>query len=123
VTRTPSVIGWRLEPADRDRLLSRIAPRYAHVVADHVTLKDAGDDERAPPVGDAVVVGEADDGHGVQALVVSLNGTTHRPGGGAYHLTWSLSPGRQAGESNAVIAEHGWTVLDPLPIELIPARF
>jgi hypothetical protein len=43
-------------------------------------------------------VGEADDGAGVQALVVRIGGTTERPDGAIYHITWSLAEGREARE-------------------------
>src|SRR5919107_332704 len=56
-----------------------------------------------------VVVGVADDGAGVQALVVEIGGTTRRPDGSTYHVTWSLGPGRRAVESNDVIRACGWT--------------
>ena len=58
---------------------------------------------------DNFVVGVADDGAGVQALVVEIGGTTRRPDGGAYHIAWSLGPGRKATESDDVIRERGWT--------------
>lgn len=105
------VTGWKLYPEDRARLLGRFEPRYAQTVADHVTLKS--DDTRPPPA-DTVgrVIGVADDGDGVQALVVEIGGTTNRPSGGTYHITWSLAEGRQAKESNKVIGERGWTAKD-----------
>lgn len=113
--------GWLLDPRDREALLQRLAPRYAEVVAHHVTLK-FGDRAAAPPTETAgEVVGLADDGSGVQALVVRIAGSTDRPDGGAYHITWSLGPGREAKESNAVIARCGWTALPrPIPIRLEP---
>ena len=55
------------------------------------------------------VVGVADDGAGVQALVVEIGGTTRRPDGSTYYITWSLGPGRRAVESNDVIRQRGWT--------------
>jgi hypothetical protein len=70
------------------------------------------------------IVGRADDGDGVEAMVVTIAGTTERPGGGTYHITWSLARGRKAKESNDVIAARGWTQLDsPIPITLQPAHF
>ena len=54
-------------------------------------------------------MGVADDGAGVQALVVEIGGTTRRPDGATYHIAWSLAPGREAVESNDVIRERGWT--------------
>jgi hypothetical protein len=70
------------------------------------------------------IVGRADDGAGVEAMVVSINGTTDRPDGSTYHITWSLSPGRRAKESNDVIAKLGWEPLElPMPVKLDPAKF
>ena len=67
------------------------------------------------------MVGEADDGAGVQALVVAIGGTTDRPDGSTYHITWSLGPGRAAKESDDVIRDRGWTALaQPVPIRLRP---
>jgi hypothetical protein len=118
------VIGWLLNGEDRANLLQRIAPAYSRVVAHHVTLKaEAAEDERAPAAQDAAIIGLANDGEGVQAAVVRLNGTTRRPDGGVYHITWSLAPGRRAVESNAVIAQHGWTPLAPVEIGLTVGRF
>jgi len=48
------------------------------------------------------------------------------PDGGVYHITWSLDRGRgrEAVQSNDVIADLGWRRLpDPVPIRIIPARF
>ena len=53
-------------------------------------------------------MGVADDGEGVQALVVEIGGTTRRPDGSTYHITWSLVGGREAVESNDAIRERGW---------------
>jgi hypothetical protein len=70
------------------------------------------------------VVGVADDQRGVQALVVRIGGTTDRPDGSTYHITWSLGPDREARDSNAVIARRGWTWLaQPIPIRLDPRPF
>jgi hypothetical protein len=113
--------GWLVDPAAREALLGRIPPRYGIVVAHHVTLK-FGDDAAAPP-GETTgeIIGEADDGSGVQALVVAIAGAPARPDGGTFHITWSLAEGRAARESNEVIAARGWTALpSPIPVRLIP---
>jgi hypothetical protein len=116
--------GWLVDPADRDALLQRFPPRYAEVVAHHVTQK-FGDRQASVPTETAgEIVGEADDGKGVQALVVRIGGTTDRPDGSTYHITWSLGPGRKAKESNDVIARRGWTVWHmPVPVRLEPRPF
>jgi hypothetical protein len=116
--------GWLLNAEDREALLQRFPPRYAEEVAHHVTQK-SGDTAVTPPVEtEAEVVGEADDGIGVQALVVRIGGTTDRPDGSTFHITWSLAPGRAASESNDVIARRGFTRLPaPIPIRLEPKPF
>ena len=116
--------GWRLDREDRARLLERVAPAYERIVADHVTLKHSTTSRTPLPTErEGEVVGLADDGSGVQALVVRIGGTTDREDGSTYHITWSLAEGRRAVESNDVIREHGWTALEPIAIRLEPARW
>ena len=116
--------GWLVDADDRADLLARIPPVYAEVVAHHVTQK-FGDVAAAPPSEtEGEVIGVADDGHGVQALVVRIGGTTARPDGATYHITWSLAAGREARESNAVIARLGFVELPaPIPVKLEPRPF
>ena len=112
--------GWLVDPDQREPLLARFPPRYATVVAHHVTQKFG--DETVPPPAETVgeIVGEADDGQGVQALVVAIGGSPVRPDGGTYHITWSLADSRAARESNEVIAQ-GWTrFAAPTPVRLVP---
>jgi hypothetical protein len=119
------VIGWLVPADEKARLLEQIAPRYERTVADHVTLRSGvGEDVQPPDAAAACIIGEANDGKGVQALVVEIDGSSIRPGGGRFHITWSLGEMRHARESNDVIAELGWTPLDgPMPVRLEPARF
>jgi hypothetical protein len=122
--RGPGFVGWALDPAERAALLERFPPRYANAVADHVTLKFGDREATLPTETRGEIVGEADDGTGVQAMVVAIGGTTDRPDGSTYHITWSLEPGRQAKESNAVIVRSGWRRLEaPAPVSLEPARY
>jgi hypothetical protein len=116
------VTGWKLPGSERQRLLERFPPRYDNVIADHVTLRVGGSE--LPPKPQAQIVGRADDGDSLECLVVEIDGTTDRPDGSAYHITWSLGPGRKAIESNDVLREQGWDALDaPIPVQLEPARF
>lgn len=122
---TGQITGWKVPAADRARLLERFPPRYGQIVADHVTLRTGTDGNTALPTATfGEVVGQVDDGAGVQALVVRIGDTTERGDGSHYHITWSLGPGRQARESNDVIRDKGWQVVEPmLPIALEPARW
>ena len=125
MARPGTVTGWKLPQADRDALLQRFPPRYDKVIADHVTLRTgARPSTPLPRKPEARVVGRADDGNSLECLVVELDGTTDRPDGSTYHITWSLGPGRTARESNDVLRDRGWEYLPaPIPVELDPARF
>ena len=117
--------GWLIDPKTREALLARFPPRYRNLVLHHVTLHsglpaDAG----LPDHTRGTLVGRADDDRGVEAFVIEIDGTTERPGGGTYHITWSLDRAaqREARESNDVIAQLGWTPLpERIEIELMPA--
>ena len=119
-----SVIGWLLDEGDRERLLKQFPPRYEKAVAHHVTLQTEAEREPLPPPVKARIVGRTDDGKGVEAMAVEVDGTTDRPDGSTYHITWSLGDGRRARESNDVLRERGWDALEqPIPIGLEPGRF
>jgi hypothetical protein len=120
-----AVIGWKVDRDQRRELLLQFPPKFSEVVADHVTLSARVDRRSELPserIGE--IVGRTDDGKGVEALVVSIGGTTDRPDRSTYHITWSLANGRRAKESNDVIREFGWEKLElPMPVKLEPARF
>jgi len=120
-----SVTGWKLNRDQRARLLERFPPRYPEVIADHVTLQvGTGAETPLPRRAPARIIGRADDGISLECMVVELDGTTDRPDGSTYHITWSLGPGRKARESNDLLRGRGWDLLDaPIAIDLEPARF
>ena len=119
-----SVIGWLLAEDDREKLLQQFPPKFEKTVAHHVTLKSDAERDPLPNDVKAEVVGRTDDESGVEAMVVAIDGTTGRPDGSTYHITWSLGDGRRARESNDVIRERGWQKLDqPIPVKLQPGRF
>jgi hypothetical protein len=120
-----TVTGWKLPQTEREMLLQRFPPRYRSVVADHVTLRvGATPSTPLPRKPVARIVGRADDEQSLECLVVELDGTTDRPDGSTYHITWSLGPERKARESNDVLRDKGWEHLTtPIPVELEPARF
>jgi hypothetical protein len=116
--------GWLLDAQDRARLLERFPPRYAEVVAHHVTHTFGDRQAQLPTETSGEIVGIADDGRGVQALVVRIGGTTDRWDGSTYHITWSLAAGRRARESNDILAGKTWTPLaEPIPVKLEPRPF
>jgi hypothetical protein len=126
MTKPGTVTGWKLPREERDLLLQRFPPKYEKVIADHVTLRSGATSRTPLPrvPASACIVGRTDDGKNLECLVVELDGTTERPDGSTYHITWSLGPGRRARESNDVLREQGWKSLDAaIDVELHPARF
>jgi hypothetical protein len=125
MAQSGTVAGWKLPLHERARLLESFPPRYERTIADHVTLYSGATPQTPLPSSvEARVVGRADDQQSLECLVVEIDGTTDRPDGSTYHITWSLGPGRRAVESNDVLRDHGWEKLsDPTPVELHPARF
>jgi len=118
------VDGWMLDEQARAELLERFWPRYGRIVADHVTFKPGPGMEQRPEAEECLLVGRADDGEGVEAMVVSIGGSTQRPDGSTWHITWSLGESRHARESNDVIAAHGWQAFpEALRVPLRPASW
>ncbi len=114
-------VGWKLDGEQRSWLLNLFSSAYPDVIAYHVTLSSGPDKKRPPKDTNAEVVGQVDDGAGVQAFIVRIDGTTDRPDGSTYHITWSIdgSKGRKAHDSNDVIRTLGWQPLEqPVPITL-----
>lgn len=121
-----TVIGWKLDRGQRNQLLDRFPPRYPDAIADHVTLKADAEAEPVPDSVEAKIIGHADDGDGLEAMVVTINGETGRPDGSVFHITWSLdeAKGREARESNELLSSRQWQAYDEaIPVSLEPARF
>jgi hypothetical protein len=123
VGRKMMTVGWKLNRDQREELLERFPPLWPDVIADHVTLSVS--QQELPPAVSAQIVGQTDDGAGLQALVVAIDGSTDRADGSTFHITWSLDRfgGRVPVESNHLLAKKGWTAIDvPIPIDLVPAN-
>ena len=121
-----SVIGWKLDRRQREELLRRFPARYADPIADHITLRSNARNDPLPEPVDAQIVGRADDGDSLEAMVVAVDGTCDRPDGSIYHITWSLdeAKGRRAKESNDLLKQGGWEKFEePVPVTVKPARF
>jgi hypothetical protein len=118
--------GWELPEGERSRLLSLFPAVYPDVVAHHITRTfGVTEDEPLPEETQAVVVGIANDGERVQALVCEVGGTTTRPDGKTYHVTWSLDreQGAKPAMSNDVIREKKWDAVPRIPFKVIPKLF
>lgn len=116
--------GWEISGHARSILASQFPPRFSEFIGHHITHKfGVKSNEPLPQADDIQVVGYACNEEGLEALVVSIDGSTTRPDGKTYHITWSLD--RDAGfkpvQSNALTAS-GWTPVNPINITAT-ARF
>jgi hypothetical protein len=118
-----SYTGWLLPELERVKFLMKFPPHYHDIIAHHVTL---GMGELPMPVETTgQVVGTVDDNCGIQALVISINGSTKRPDGKIWHVTWSIDRdtfNRKPVDSNDVL-KNGWVSILPIDINLIPMVF
>jgi len=86
--------GWKLNRDERAALLEGLPADYGGTVADHVMLAaHLPEDADLSTATRGEIVGAAGDARGGQAMVVAIDGTTHRSDGGTYHVTWSLGAG------------------------------
>ena len=128
MARPGTVIGWKLD-RERARASCSSAFRRAmpNAVADHVTLEDPTPKAtRCRRPVDAEIVGRADDGDSLEAMVVTIDGTTDRPDGSTFHITWSLDepgPPRRAKAMTCSANAAGSSLDEPVPVTLEPARF
>lgn len=110
-----------LDSKSRDRLLKAFPPKYPDVIAHHITERFGIPKPTEPVRHYAVnvnVIGYADDGAGVEALVVEVNEKSTRTDGKVYHITLSIdrAAGRKPVDSNAVIKEKGWVKTHPFQV-------
>ena len=88
-------------------LLKTFPPKYSSVFAEHITVGSGKSDEPPLMPQNAVVIGVADDGKGLQALVIKADGSLERPDGKMYHVTLSLDPEGMAPKEFDVTAKPG----------------
>ena len=101
-----------LDDSSRAALLEKFPPKYPKVVAHHVTVEfGVPEGTEAPPPASVKVIGYADSGDGLEALVCTVNGKADRPDGKRYHITWSLDPAKYSPvDSNALLANTRFTL-------------
>ena len=108
---------YALSADSRKKLAERYPPKYSKFVGHHVTEQfGVPRGTEAPEQANIEVVGYIDSQDGLEALVVSVNGSDKRPDGGTYHITWSLEPDKYAPkDSNMMIKVAGY---DPVPMPI-----
>lgn len=112
-----------LDDASRTSLAERFPPKYPEFVGHHVTVAfPVTKDTPVPPAAQVKVVGYADSGDGIEALVVTVNGHNDRQDGKRYHITWSLDPAKySAKDSNTLLATNKFTLTRGIPVATTPS--
>ena len=110
-----------LSDQSRGELASMFPPKYPEFIGHHITLEFGVSEDSLHNMdqeNNAKVIGHADDGDSIEALVVSVNGTHERPDGKVYHVTWSLDrdKGRKPVHSNKLIQENGYETVSHVSI-------
>jgi len=99
----------------RCELARRFPPKYPDFIGHHITQQFGVENPGDLMIPHAMinVVGYAEE-DGLEALVVSVNGSKRREDGKTYHITWSLdrSKGKKPVMSNDLIMK-GWTHVEP----------
>lgn len=107
----------------RQALAQRFPPKYPEFIGHHITNIFGVRNDGTIPVGRTATVevnGYVDE-PGLEALVVSVNGKSHRPDGKQYHITWSLdrSAGKKPVHSNNLIQRGSVQQVEPLKFDAI----
>lgn len=117
---TEMYTAYELDKKSRQLLAATFPPKYPDFIGHHITYKMVKKTDMSLPSQpkSIKVIGYADDGKGLEALVVEINGKTQRPDGKLYHITWSLdkSAGRKPVQSNSLVA-NGFDPVNP-PVEI-----
>ena len=107
-----------------EKLKEKFPPKYPEFVGHHITLKfGVPKNTQTPAEPDSVeVVGYADSGDGLEALVVEVNGNRKRADGRVYHITWSLdrSAGYKPVDSNNLVSNKYSMIRPPIKISTTP---
>lgn len=91
------IIAYEVSAEDEKLLLHHFPAKYPTVRANHITISGGNADSSLPPPAHVEIIGYADDGNGVEALVVKVNGEEFRETDGRrYHITMSYDPEKMA---------------------------
>lgn len=116
-----SYCGWSPDESARKMLSDKFPPKYERRAV-HVTARFGAAAHREPSNADAVahIIGHVDDGQGMQALALRLNGEERRPDGKRWHMTLSTADNVKA-TTAADVLERGFDKVDPpIPMKMTP---
>lgn len=111
-----------LDNTSRNKLEKLFPPKFPEFIGHHITHQfGVKKDSEAPESPKSVEVIGYSSEDGLEALIVSINGSHIRPDGKVYHITWSLdrSKGKKPVHSNELI-KNGWEKVGPISIKVLP---
>lgn len=84
---------YKLTEKARKTLYLLFPPTYPDFIGHHITERfGVPEGTSAPKVPKLVeVVGYINNGDGIEGFLVEVNGSSDRPSGGKYHITWSIN--------------------------------
>lgn len=113
--------GYLISKLSRKQVRSMYPEKYNQFVGHHITHQFGVYENEAIMPEDSIVrlIGYADSRDGIECFVAEVNGTTVRPDGGTYHLTWSFDPqsGYKPKHSNDLLRRGEWENIDPINID------
>ena len=111
-----------LDEHSRSILKEKFPPKYPEFIGHHITYKFGVSKGSEPPSDPSSVnvIGYSDE-DGLEALVVSIDGSNERPDGSVYHITWSLdrNKGKKPVHSNDLV-KNGYDKIEPIKISVKP---
>ena len=120
-------LAFEVDKKSRKDLKKIFEPQFKEFIGHHVTYKfGVKSNEKLPNKPKiAKVVGYVKNDKGLEALVVEINGSTKRPDGKTFHITWSLdrSAGFKPVHSNNLLTSGKWENVNPIEIKLNPKFF
>ena len=106
----------------KETLIKKFPPKYEKFIGHHITVQfGVPNDTETPDPARIKIIGRADTGDGLEALVVSVDGSQDRPDGKIYHITWSLDPDKyKPVDSNTLLTNKQFALSMPVSIETVP---
>lgn len=100
-------------------------PKYPEFIGHHITEKFGVPSDASPPDEPVLVqvVGYIDNGDGVEGFTVEIDGTSDRPDGGTYHITWSIDRDKGYKPFNTNEYTGDASSMKPITIEVTPKVF
>jgi hypothetical protein len=114
----PLYIALNLTEASRQQIWKLFPPKFQEIKADHVTY-DFGVDKNVelPEISDVSAFAYICD-ESLEALIVSVNGSTQRLNR-IFHITLSRSSDRKSSESNRLaLHTNKWLTVEPFKIDV-----